>query len=182
MQNNIFKRINDFLNVDEQILYNKGIHNGFILTDSNFYINPIKLENTNINEFITAKEKIRNRIENIFKLLKKSNNEGDNFGNAAVTLFTFDEPKFAALGLSIGSINGKGLTGETANRCLRTIKQIADSGYDNPEIIYAISVFNDNIRSDRVSDLLSNLLMKEILQYTQRMFDELGVTDMEEYQ
>lgn len=168
-------RLSDYLSLDSKLLSAKGIHNGFILSDSDYYVDPEKLSICNIPEFENALEIIYERINSVLTLLKNSEIENDENWNAAYNLFTFKEPKFVALGLGIGTIEGKGLSGETAKSCLRKMKKLVDKGYNNPEIIYALGVFNDNVGVDKTSDLICNLLEEKILLFTNRILSECGI-------
>ena len=174
-------KVNNFLGVDSKLLSNKGIHNGFLLSDSNFYVDPEKLDKCNVPEFKGCLNLIYTRIKQVLTLLKGSDEENDDNWNAAYRMFTFEEPKFVALGLGIGTIEGKGLSGETAKSCLRKIKKLVDKGYNDPEIIYALAIFNDNVGTDKTSDLLCNILEENILSYTSRVLKELDVECINTY-
>ena len=174
-------RINKFLNINSEELDKKGIHNGFLLSDSCFYVDPEKLLKCNIPEFKNFSKILQDRMKHVLSLLKNSKEKNDLCWKAAYKLFTFTEPKFVALGLGVGTIEGKGLSGKAADDCLKKMKILVDNGYDNSEIIYALSVFNDNIGTDKTSDLICNLLEENILLFTKRVLNELGVDCKEKY-
>lgn len=170
-----YTRLSEYLSLDSKLFSDNGIHNGFIFSDSEYYVDPEKLSKCKIPEFENSLDVIYGRMNSVLNLLKNSEIEDDDDWNTAYNLFTFEEPKFVALGLGVGTIEGKGLSGEAAKSCLRKMKKLVDKGYHNPEIIYAFGVFNDNVGMDKTSDLICNLLEEKILQYTYRMLSEFGV-------
>ena len=176
-----YTRLSEYLCLDSKLFSENGIHNGFIFSDSDYYVDPEKLSKCNIPEFENALNIIYDRINSVLTLLKNSEIEGDHDWNTAYNLFTFKEPKFVALGLGIGTIEGKGLSGEAARSCLRKMKKLVDKGYNNPEIIYAFGVFNDNVGMDKTSDLICNILEENILQYTNRILSDFGIECNDNY-
>ena len=119
-------RINEYLNIEESELKKVGIYNGYVFLDSPLFLNPKLLDNNDIPEFYDAENIIVLHFENTIKILKnvKEYSDKDVWWRMAKKHFYFPEPEGIGLGTSIDSIDGNGLTGKTAEKCLKTFKSI----------------------------------------------------------
>lgn len=176
-QISLLTKCSEYLNIDPIKMEKLGVYDGYIFMDSPLYINPKNL--SGVLEFKDSEKIIISFFERLIVILKqvKQKNNRDIFWKMANKLFHFPEPEGVFLGTSINSVKGKGLTGKTAEEALKKLKDIVDSGIDDPHIFELLSVIQDNIGVDRVSDMIASILYKEILKYNERILKELGLLE-----
>ena len=170
-------RINEFLNIDENELERLGIYNGYIFLDSPLFLNPKLLSDNSLIEFNNAEETIVSHFENTIMILKnvKQYNNNDLWWRMAKRHFYFPEPEGVGLGTSIDSIAGNGLTGKTAERCLKTFKEIIEKGIEDKRIYRLLYLVQENIGVDRISDMLCTIIYENLLKFTENRIIELGL-------
>ena len=178
---NKLKRVSEHLKVDSIKLKKLGVYDGYVNIDSEVYINPKLLAETNIDEFKNSEDKILSHFAKTIRLLKLSNvKEVDNsYWKMALKHFDFPEPNGVGLGSAISSINGNGLTGKTAESALLKLKDIVDTGLDDPYMFQLLSLIQENIGVDRISDMIANIIYDDLLEYTQNVLNKLEVDDTE---
>lgn len=96
--------------------------------------------------------------------------------NLALKLFCFPEPNGVALGTSGLSINGNGLSGETAESALLKLKEMIDNDIEDPQIFGMLALIQKNIGVDRISDMISNIIYDDLLLYTENVMQNLNIT------
>lgn len=170
-------RINEYIGIESEELKKKGIYNGYVFLDSPLFLNPKLLHDTSIIEFKDAEEIIVQHFETTIKLLKnvKSFSDNDLFWKMVKQHFSFSEPKGVGLGTSIDSTDGNGLTGITAERCLKTFKEILDKNVEDSYIYRLLYLVQENVGVDRISDMLCRIIYDKLLQYTENKIIELGL-------
>ena len=62
--------MSDYLSLDSKLFSDNGIHNGFILSDSDYYVDPEKLSQCKIPEFENSLDIIYERMNSVLTLLK----------------------------------------------------------------------------------------------------------------
>lgn len=145
--------------------------------DTRLFIDPSLIKNTDIPEFKGNYIKIQEFFENIIRLLKqsKSNSQKDIFWKKAFTLFESSEIKGSNIGYSSKSNKGSGIGPKKKQRILSDIKSIIDAGNDDPTIFELLGAFEDDVGPDLISDMITNILIKQFICYTQRVCKELDI-------
>lgn len=168
-------RINEYLNIEESELKKSGIYNGYVFLDSPLFLNPKLLDNNDIPEFYGAKNIIVLHFENTIKILKnvKEYSDKDVWWKMAKKHFYFPEPEGIGLGTSIDSIDGNGLTGRTAEKCLKTFKSIIEKDIEDSYMYRLLYLVQENIGVDRISDMLCTIIYENLLQFTENKISEL---------
>lgn len=175
-------RVSDYLNISHDVFEENGVYDGYLNVDSELYINPKLLKNTTVVELKNSYNKVISHYMTIIDLLKKSRtaSSDDLMWQCALKMFSFPEPNGVALGTSELSINGKGLSGETAENALKKIKEMVDNGIDDPQIFGLLAVVQKNIGVDRVSDMISNIIYDDLLKYSENMFKKINISELDE--
>ena len=178
---NKLQRVNEYLGVTQKEFERLGIYNGYSNIDSELFINPKLLNSCDIPEFRNSYTKVVNHFEKIIRLLKKckKTSKDDLMWDLALKMFSFPEPKGVALGTSDLSIEGNGLSGETAENALIKLKEMIDNDIDDPMIFGMLAIIQKNIGVDRISDMISNIIYDDLLDYTQNMLIKLKINDYE---
>lgn len=168
-------RIDEYINVKEEDLKREGIYNGYIFLDSPLFLNPKLLNNNNIPEFYYAENTIVSHFEKTIMILKnvKEYSNKDVWWKMAKRHFYFPEPEGIGLGTSIDSIDGNGLTGKTAEKCLKTFKSIIEKNIEDSYMYRLLYLVQENIGVDRISDMLCTIIYENLLQFTENKIAEL---------
>lgn len=180
------ERLSDVLNLDTTILEKMGVVDPYVDFDLPLYIHPILLMKTTQVEFDESISKIQTFFSTLTKLIDntKEKTQDDPFYKAARKMFDFPELEIKAtgLGLSKSGIDGKGLTGETARKTLNTIYEVVKSGVEDYEILRLLSVFQENVGVDRISDMITTIIFEDVLLYSHNRYHDLGLTELEDYE
>ena len=99
----------------------------------------------------------------------------DKFYRTARKRFQFHEVNEICLG-HVKSKYGAGWGQVTSDKFLYDAYQIVKMGSKQPEIFHLVSLFEENVAGDRLSDMIATIIKPEIEKYTIRVLQELGIT------
>ena len=167
--------ISDYLQVDSTLFENTGAYNGFVHKDTKVFIDPRLLKATDMPEFKTSYQRVRTHFGGIVKLLSRSQKPGDVFWRNAEKMLRFNEVRGLRIGYSSKSTAGSGIGRELQSQLLTTAKAIIDAGIEDPEMFELMGLFEENIGADRICDMIANIIMPDLLAYSARVFNDLGV-------
>lgn len=170
----------DFLGIEKEKFDSTGAFDAILDVDSKMFIDPHLLSACEVPEFQKSYEKVRQRFTDILKILRHSKEKGDVFWRRAEVYFKFPEVKGLCIGYSSRGTNGSAIGPGLRERLLETAKSIIDSGIEEPEIFELVGLFESNIGPDRLSDITANIISDDILNYSQRIFSEMGVETSEQ--
>ncbi len=152
-----------------------GVFDCILDNDSRFFINLMRLKVSEVPEFKGAYQRINAYFSEIATLLKASDSKGDKLYKMAFKHFKPMEIN----GINLGFSENK--HGATFGEKLR--KQVIDDAFDiikkgiqYPEIFQLVSLFEENIGPDRLSDMISTIIYPDIVTYTKRIQQELELT------
>lgn len=174
--NSTLDRISDCYEVSHEKFEELGVLDSFVNFDTPLYLNPKLLSKTDIPEFKDSKQKIINHYEKTILWLQKTNFH-DPYWEALKKHYSFPEPSGVGLGNSHNSTNGNGLTGITAENCLRTLKSIVDLGVNDPEMYKLLFLVQENVGVDRISDMLCRIIYDDLVLYTNNMIEKLNIKE-----
>ena len=154
-----------------------GLFDAILDKDSNFYINIIRLKQSTVPEFQEAYRHLNRFFSEIATLLDCAETPSlrDKFYRTARKRFQFHEVNEICLGHA-ESRYGAGWGQITSDKFLYDAYQIVKKGSKQPEIFHLVSLFEDNVAGDRLSDMIATIIKPEIKKYTIRMQHELGIT------
>lgn len=153
-----------------------GVFDPIINADSNYFINIKRLRETNVPEFENSYEKINKYFSDIGKLLLAANGDANHKAyKTATKMFDFSEVDGINLGTSTGK-PGKGFGEKLREQIIKDASEIILTCSNQPEIFHLLSLFEDNVGSDRISDMIATLVYDEIMAYTKRIYSELEIT------
>lgn len=87
--------------------------------------------------------------------------------------FLFREINFTCLGYGGGK--GSGWGPELVNKTLNTAKDIVELGVEDVDLFMALALFEDGIGPDRISDMVTNIIFDQILEYTVDIVNKLNI-------
>jgi len=143
--------------------------------DTRVFIDPALLELCTEPEFVGARSKVEGYFSNIITLLCHSKRSGDMYWRRADRFLTFRELSGTCFGYSQNGTGGNAIGAVLRDAILNTIKELITEGETDPVLFELLGVFQEGIGCDRVSDLITFILRKEILQYTQRVVTLAGI-------
>lgn len=158
--------------ISRQTIEQLGVFDVILDMDARVFIDPALLPLCQDPEFIGAKEKVEKYFSNIIILMRHAKSPHDIFWRRANQLLAFHEITGTCLGYSEQGTSGNAIGGILRNNILTTIKQLLDAGETDPVIFELLGVFQEDVGCDRISDLITYILQKEIQQYTQRMIEQ----------
>ncbi|HYX07949.1 MAG TPA: hypothetical protein VE912_14565 [Bacteroidales bacterium] len=168
-------KINEALKISEEKLEREGIFNGFVDIDSKFYVDPHLLEFSTIQEFAEGYKAFKKHFEDIVKLLDATKDINDRFFREAVKRLIFKEIPYLGLGYAKNDVSGSGIGEEIAKNLAKTAMQIIEEGIKDPTFFELVGLIEKNIGPDRISDMTTKIIQKNIIEYNQRKARELGL-------
>ena len=151
-----------------------GIFDAFLDEDSPFFINVKLLQQCKIPEFKGSYEKVNNYFHNIGMLLKNSS-PNDILYRKAYKRFHFPEVNGINLGFADGT-HGAGFGDKLRKQIIKDAYDIIKKGCEQPELFQLLSLFEDNVGPDRLSDMIARIIFSDIVEYTKRVLAELAIT------
>lgn len=169
-------RFSIYFGVDEKLLSANGILNPTLNADTKLFIDPFLLPTSDHPEISRGGlATYRKHFETVIKLLSASKQEGDVPWRNARRLMEFPEVKGTCLGFGAQSISGSGSGSFTTAGVMQTAKAIVDLGVDDPDLFVAMGLFEEGIGPDRISDMATNIILPDLLQFNKRVLPLLGV-------
>ena len=155
----------------------KGVFDALLDKDSNFFINVILLKKATVPEFIEAYQALNKFFSEIATLLEAADSpdKKDKCYKAARKRFNFHEVNGINLGFS-KSVHGSGWGNELSEKFLYDAYQIVKKGSKKPELFHLVSLFEEDVGPDRLSDMIATIIEPQIVKYTKRIMKELGIT------
>ncbi|MBT2969591.1 MAG: hypothetical protein KME56_06180 [Candidatus Thiodiazotropha sp. (ex Ctena orbiculata)] len=160
--------------IDKLALEEIGALDPILNVDTRLFIDPMLLESSRHPEMQAASKVLIGFFEMIIKLLIQSRQEGDIAWRAAYQRFLFTEISGTCIGYGSG-IHGSGWGPVKAKNVTNTAKQIIDIGIRDADLFMAIPLLEDNIGPDLVSDMVTNIIISELLDFNERIVSALEV-------
>ncbi len=172
--------VSDYFQLDEEqfdTMCSMGVFDALLNADSNFFINIIRLKESTIPEFIDAYQHINQFFSDIATLLDAADTPTmkDKMYRTARSKFRFHEVNGINLGFSKSGY-GSGWGDELSNKFLSDAYQIVKKGSKQPELFHLVSLFEEDVGPDRLSDMIATIIEPQIISYTLRVMKELGIS------
>lgn len=156
-----------------------GVFDPILNADTKLFIDPTLLEHSRHKELReNAVDTYQRYFHQLHTLLRLSKKEGDVPWRNALRMMAFHEFKGTCLGYGAGSIEGSGWGRGTSEKVMRTAKEIVDLGIDDPHLFTVLALIEDGIGADRISDMVTRVIIPDLIAFTERVCDELKVTTM----
>lgn len=162
-----------YLNLENELDEN-GVFDSILDEDSNYFINVKLLKKCVVPEFVHAYVKVQGFFGKIGILLKASESKDDKMYRTAYKMFDFSEVNGINLGFA-ESKHGAGFGKKLREQIIADAFEIIKKGSEYPEIFELVSLFEDNVGPDRLSDMIARIIYEDIINYTIRVNKELGV-------
>ncbi len=183
--NNLAKIRNPILfskqfNIDPHVLENLGVFDPILNVDTRLFIDPLLLQLSHHPEInVSAWETYQKYFEEIIKLLSHSKIEGDVPWRNVERKFLFSEIKGTCLGYGAATISGSGWGVFLRKQVLHTAKEVIDLGIKDSELFFVLALLEEGIGPDRISDMVTNIILKDLLSFNKRIIAQLNLTPLE---
>lgn len=165
-------------NIPKEKMTELGVFDAFLDEDSPFFINIKLLQQCTIHEFTDSYTKVNDFFHQIGILLKRAS-PYDKLYREAYKRFNFPEVNGINLGFSDGK-HGAGFGQKLRKQIIKDAYEIIKNGCEQPELFQLLSLFEDNVGPDRLSDMIARIIAPDIIAYTKRILSELEIT-LEKY-
>lgn len=163
-----------YFNIPKDRLTELGVFDVLLDEDSPFFINIKKLQSCTVPEFKGSYERVNQRFREIGLLLSKAK-PGNKLYVSAYKKFNFSEVNGINLGFAAGR-HGAGFGKQLRKQIIKDAYEIIQNGCNEPEIFHLVSLFEDNVGPDRLSDMIARIIYPDIVRYSKRIYQELGIT------
>lgn len=165
-------RIGDVLDLNNEFSA-ANVLNVALEMDSRYYLNITQIKYSNIPEFSSSYDRIVERFASILDILQRSNGHDELF-NQALRLLPQGDLNEISLGYSNGAF-GKGIGYKTRRLIIERAKAIIDRGITDPTFFFFTPLFTSGVGADRLSDLIGNIIISDIRNYSRRIMDTLNI-------
>lgn len=153
-----------------------GVLDATLAIDTRLFIDPLLLANSKHKEMREAANTFRCFFEKVIKLLCASQNKNDPAWKAAMKLMAFPEISGTCLGYGAGSIRGSGFGDKLTQRIVTLASQIIEIGIKDPELFPLMALIEPDIGPDRISDMTTNIIIKDLAAFNLRAIKGLGLS------
>lgn len=161
--------------IPKKRLVELGVVNVSLNTDTRLFIDPMLLAESAHPEISDGgASAYEQRFKTIIKLLKASRQEGDVAWRRAEKLFRFSEINWTCLGYG-SSVRGSGFGKDLIASTLQTASQIVAMGVDDIDLFMVLALFEEGIGPDRISDMTTNIVLSNLVDFTRRINEDLGL-------
>lgn len=173
--------VSSYFNISPSILNQLDVVDVLLESDTLLFIDPMLLPESKHPEMkVDADKKYIDTFTNIIKLLKASRvqNDSDVAWKAAKKLFSFSEIGWTCLGYG-SSAKGSGFGPHLVNTTMNTAYQIITMDIDDPDLFMVMSLFEEGIGADRISDMTTNIIFEPLVKFSERVNKTLQIPTKE---
>ncbi|MCQ4103926.1 hypothetical protein NOG67_05055 [Erwinia persicina] len=173
--------ISSYFNIPSSVLDQLDVVDVLLESDTLLFIDPMLLAESKHREMKKdADEKYIDTFIKIIKLLKASKvqNDSDIAWKTAKKLFSFSEIGWTCLGYG-SSAKGSGFGPHLVNTTMNTAHQIITMDIDDPDLFMVMSLFEEGIGADRISDMTTNIIFDSLVKFSERVNQTLKIPTKE---
>ncbi|MGA7511177.1 MAG: hypothetical protein WBW72_23085 [Erwinia billingiae] len=162
--------------IDIDMLESLGVTDVMLNADTALFIDPLLLSaSSHIEINKNATEKYEEKFRKIKKFLQASKVENDLSWKAVRKQFNFPEISYTCLGYSSSTTNGSAWGEHLIDATLKTAKEIINLGVEDEDFFMGLSLFEEGIGPDRISDMTTNIIFDDLIDFTIRVNKELNL-------
>jgi hypothetical protein len=168
--------ISTHFKIPSEKLYELGVLDSTLNFDTRLFIDPLLLKYSKHPEIKDESTKLVNEhFREAVKLLKASKSKADVPWRAAKQLFNYHEIKATCLGYGAKSIHGSAFGKKLIDKVLATSKEIVELGVYDPELFLLLPLLEADIGSDRISDMITSIILPSLIIFTQRVCKNMKI-------
>lgn len=170
------QRFSDIFKINPALLDTVGALDPALRADTRLFIDPLLLAKSKHKELNkSAIGRYQTHFESVVKLLAVSRRKGDVAWRAAEKKLSFPEVKWTCLGYGGDTVAGSGTGVFTRSSVMETARQIVELGIDDPDLFVSLALLEDGIGPDRISDMVTNIILPDLFAYNERILPKLSV-------
>ncbi|XXF07592.1 hypothetical protein J3Q00_16405 [Pseudomonas sp. D2-3] len=155
--------------ISPELLVEQDVIDTQLTADTHLFIDPLLLPESKHEEIsVGAATAYEQRFEFIIKLLSASQEKNDIAWRRAAKLFKFSEISWTCLGYS-SSVRGSGFGPGLTETTLQTASEIVKLGITDIDFFMGLSLLEEGIGPDRISDMTTNIIIKNLVDFTLRV-------------
>lgn len=152
-----------------------GVFDPLLAVDTRLFIDHAALVHSAVPEVRdNGLPRVQQFFREIFKLLKNSKTPGDLWVSAAFDRWPKAEVRGTCLGYG-ASVRGTSIKRSLVEATLTRAAEIIKAGVDDPDLFFLVGLFQSGIGADTISDLITNLIVEDLANYTERTCTALAV-------
>lgn len=172
----------DSFGLDSDWFKKNKVLNPTIDVDTPLFIDPLLLETSAHPEFSgCAFDAYIAHFEKAYKLIATATDEKDPVWRAAMELLRYNEINGTCLGYSKKSVRGSGMGVKLSQNVLMTARRIITLGVKDVEFFSILSLFEEKIGPDRISDMTTNIILQCIINFNERVLIEIEAATGKKY-
>jgi hypothetical protein len=169
-------RFSTLFNISQDYLEQAGALDPTLNLDTNLFIDPLLLEKSQHPEiYKEGYGAYNNHFGNVISLLSASKNINDTAWRNARRQMSFPEIKQTCLGYGANSVAGSGSGNSITDFVMQTAKDVVELGINDPNLFIALAIFEGGIGPDRISDMATNVIIKELIDFTNKVLAPLNI-------
>jgi hypothetical protein len=150
--------------------------NPLLNEDTHLYVDPFQIFATKDDQWSGGHERLMRFFQMTLELLSSSDfNEDAPAFKKGAGLLMFPEPPEFCLGVSKGSVMGRGSATELQKGMIEGAVIAIQEGIENLRHFEEIALFGDEFGPDRISDMACNVLKSDFIRYTQDICRSEGI-------
>lgn len=165
------QKVSDYYKIDPKELKKRDVFDSIIGTDNRYFFDTSFLPFTKVKEFENAREELLEYFKKVIVLIKTGKTQ---YFDIAVEMLKQPDLKGASTGYG-ESDDGAGVGPKLAKILATSMKDLIESGNEDPILFEIIGMFTPDFGPDRLGDLVNGILSKNIYHFTERIADELGI-------
>jgi hypothetical protein len=166
------------LGVERKELEEVGVFDATLGIDTELFVDPKLLVNSDIEEFKKSREKILRYFGQLLKVHKQSP-KAPRLRDEARDMLAVPEPEGLSIGYGSKTDNGTSIAKNVANRILLSASEILSVGIEDSEVVELLGLFVPGFGPDSMSDLIIHIIYEDFCSYTARISKEIGLKTKE---
>jgi len=166
----------EYYKVDPNILSRRGILNPMLNVDTKLFIDPVILKNSKQTGFARqATASFQSYFGDLIPIIKAIKTREDFAWRTAQGKLYFHEVPGTCLGYTSTDIRGSAFGPFLTGRLIDRAKEIVNLGVEDPALFILLPLLEDGVGADRISDMTTNIILKDIYQFTSSACKALGI-------
>lgn len=169
--------LNEHLGISADELTESGLLNTILGTDTNLFIDPKLLRDTEIPEFIGAMDDIEQYFSDLLAVNAQA--KYPLARNKAISMIAIREPVGLSIGYGNSRNSGTSIPRIVAINALRAITELVAIGIEDEKVMEMLGLYIKGFGSDSISDLIAHIIYPRLCAFTETRSNRLSLNTYE---